>query len=187
LRFLRIGLFVLGVAILFTAGGFSFAATQERHDSFCASCHTQPESTFYQRSLAAGPVDMASAHNPDKTRCIDCHSAPGVFGRIQAELLGAHNALAYFTHTDVQPAKLTHPIEDGNCLKCHQEVLTPANIDINNHFHAFLPRWQAVDANAARCVSCHNGHITGGDTQLMFLNDATTQSVCEACHSALRE
>lgn len=43
-----LGLFVLGV--VFAVGGFAFAASQETNDSFCASCHTQPESTFVQRS-----------------------------------------------------------------------------------------------------------------------------------------
>ncbi len=104
---MKVGIAALGVAILLTASGFTFAATRETHDSFCASCHTQPESTFYQRSVDPQPVDLASAHTPKNTRCIDCHSGVGVFGRVQAELLGAHNALAYYTHTAVQPAKLT--------------------------------------------------------------------------------
>ena len=55
-----VGFGVLGG--IFATGGFAFAATQEQHDSFCASCHTQPESTFYQRSTAAQPADLASAH-----------------------------------------------------------------------------------------------------------------------------
>jgi hypothetical protein len=82
--------------VIFTAGGFSFAATQETHDSFCASCHTHPESTFYQRSVGAQAVDLASAHTLKDVRCIDCHSGVGVVGRIQAEMLGAHNALAFY-------------------------------------------------------------------------------------------
>lgn len=91
-----------GLAVILTASGFAFAATQETHDSFCASCHTQPESTFFQRSVDTQPVDLASAHKADNTRCIDCHSGKGVTGRIRAELLGAHNALAFYTRTAVQ-------------------------------------------------------------------------------------
>jgi nitrate/TMAO reductase-like tetraheme cytochrome c subunit len=64
------------------------------HDQFCASCHTQPESIFFQRSTGALAVDLASFHTTQKTRCIDCHSGPGLFGRMQAELLGARNASA---------------------------------------------------------------------------------------------
>jgi hypothetical protein len=173
------------VGIMLAASGFAFAATKEQHDSFCSSCHTQPESTFYQRSIAVNPVDLASAHIPDKTRCIDCHSGPGISGRVKAELLGAHNALAYYTGTDVQPAKLTRPIGDENCLKCHQNSVTQTNINLNNHFHVFLTRWQAVDQNAARCVSCHTGHATDGEAQIAFLNRTITEGECQSCHQAL--
>ena len=38
---------ILALGIFLAAGGFTFAASQETHDSFCASCHTQPESTFF--------------------------------------------------------------------------------------------------------------------------------------------
>ena len=77
---------------------------------------------FYQNSVGGQPVDLASVHTTYKTRCIDCHSGAGLNGRVQAELMGAHNALLFITHTDVQPAKLTQPIGDENCLKCHATV-----------------------------------------------------------------
>lgn len=169
-----------GLAIFLTASGFTFAATQEQHDIFCTSCHTQPESTFYQRSIDNQAVDLASAHQGDKTRCIDCHSGTGITGRIKAELLGAHNALAFYTNTAIQPAKLTIPITDESCLKCHQDI--SARGDMNNHFHYFLPRWQAIDPNAGTCVSCHQGHSDNGDPNTTFLNKATTQAVCDDCH-----
>jgi len=183
----KIGILVaigLAFGMILASSGFAFAATKESKDPFCASCHTQPESTFYQRSLAA-PVDLASAHTPDKTRCIDCHSGEGVLGRMQAELLGAHNALAFYTKTAVQPAILTQPVGDANCLKCHQKVF--AQRDMNNHFHVFLPRWQALDAHAATCTSCHQGHATDGDKTIKYLNRTTTQAVCQDCHNHLAE
>jgi predicted CXXCH cytochrome family protein len=174
---------ILVLAFVVVIGGFAFAATQEEHDNFCASCHTKPESTFYQRSVDAQPVDLASAHTTKGVKCINCHSGTGVVGRVQAELLGAHNALSWYTGTAVQPAALTTPIRDANCLKCHQEVT--ARRDQNNHFHAFLARWQATDPNAATCVSCHGGHTTDGEAQIAFLNRTTTEAVCNACHNAL--
>jgi nitrate/TMAO reductase-like tetraheme cytochrome c subunit len=85
---------VLLAAMLLTASGFAFAYTQEEHDTFCSSCHTQPESTFYQRASGAQAIDLASFHKAKGTRCIDCHSGAGLTGRMQAELLGAHNTLA---------------------------------------------------------------------------------------------
>lgn len=180
-KFLLLILFAgLGLAVIFTASGFTYAATQEQHDVFCSSCHTQPESTFYQRSIDAQAVDLASVHKTDETRCIDCHSGAGVLGRVKAELMGAHNALAYYTNTAVQPAPLTRAIGDENCLKCHQDVFDRQ--DMNNHFHFFLTKWQELDSNAATCVSCHQSHNTDGDPQNAFLNEQVTRTVCNDCH-----
>ena len=99
--------------------------------------------------------------------------------------LGAHNALAWYTHAAVQPAKLTVPIDDANCLKCHAQVT--ASRGRSNHFHYFLARWQAVDPNAATCVTCHAGHVTDGDASIAFLNQQHTEAVCQACHNAVGE
>lgn len=181
---LKILLIGFAVAALLTTGGFTYAATQEQQDSFCASCHTQPESAFYQRSLDGQAVDLATAHKLKNTRCIDCHSGSGTIGRVSAELLGAHNALAFYTGTAIQPAILTNSISEDHCLKCHADI--NAQLNMNNHFHVFLARWQAADPNAATCVSCHSGHATDGDPQIGFLNRQATEKVCQACHVVLR-
>jgi predicted CXXCH cytochrome family protein len=203
-RFTSVLAGIVALGILLAAGGFTFAATQETHDPFCASCHTQPESTFFQRSTDAQAVDLASYHTLQKTRCIDCHSGQGILGRMQAELLGARNAAAWYTHTAVQPAKLTIPIQDANCLKCHQDVTqegyTPKlSVTIAgegrrgegeagpNHWHQILARWQSAAPNAGTCTSCHPGHSTDGTAQTGFQNIQTTRTVCEACHQTLRE
>jgi nitrate/TMAO reductase-like tetraheme cytochrome c subunit len=175
----------LAVILLLAASGFAFAANKESKDSFCASCHTQPESTYVQRSVETPPVDLASAHTSKGTRCIDCHSGSGVFGRMGAEMMGARNAIAWYTHTATQPSHQTMPVSDENCLKCHQEVT--ARRDMNNHFHAFLSRWQAVDPKAATCVSCHGGHTTGGVADQRYMNVPNVQAECEACHNAIGE
>jgi predicted CXXCH cytochrome family protein len=176
------GLVLLGA--LLAAGGFAFAANQEQHDAFCASCHTQPESTFYQRSQAAQPVDLASAHKAKNVTCINCHSGAGVTGRMSAEVMGARNAVLWYTGQATQPAPLHYPISDANCLKCHQEVTGSRSRD--NHFHYFLARWQAVDPQAATCVSCHGGHTTDGSADIAYLNQANTEQVCQSCHNVLR-
>ena len=186
------------ILILLPASGFGYAAVQESHDSFCGSCHTQPESTYLQRSKAAQPVDLASYHTEKSTRCIDCHSGAGVVGRLQAEMMGAENAFRWYTGTAAQPAPLTHPITDSHCLKCHQQVTSenyvPQNQALggegeaqNGHWHVFLPRWQAQSANAGTCVSCHTGHTTDGSVQLLYLNKQHTEAVCEGCHQVLGE
>lgn len=206
-KIFRIILALVGFAVLgmiLAAGGFTYAAIQETHDSFCASCHTQPETTFFQRSTTAQAVDLASYHTAQKTRCIDCHSGQGVGERMQAEWLGAHNAMAWYTGTAIQPAKQTVPISDGNCLKCHQDVVqkgyTPKlAVTIGdgereggdeagpNHWHENLARWQATAPDAKSCVSCHPGHTTDGTAQTGFQSTQSTRTVCDACHTVLRK
>jgi predicted CXXCH cytochrome family protein len=184
------------VALLLPAGGFAFAAIQESKDPFCGSCHSQPETTYVERSTPAKPVDLASYHTPKNTRCIDCHSGQGIGGRLSAEMLGANNAIKWYSGNAIQPAPLTQPISDGNCLKCHDQVTqrgyVPKNNSLNNlgegrndHWHLFLTRWQSQDSNAATCVSCHGGHTTDGDAQILYLNDQHTTALCESCHQVL--
>lgn len=194
---LALVLIVILVVIFLPAAGFAFAASQESHDPFCGSCHSQPESTFLQRSTAAKPVDLASYHTTQSTRCIDCHSGQGLGGRIQAEILGARNALKWYTGTAIQPAPLTQPIGDMNCLKCHQQITQPGYLPKNNnltnigeapngHWHQFLSRWQTQTPNAGTCVSCHSGHATDGKVQILYLNEQQYTAVCDACHQVLR-
>jgi nitrate/TMAO reductase-like tetraheme cytochrome c subunit len=191
-------------AVLVTAGGFVFAASQESHDPFCGSCHTQPETTYLQRSTASQPTDLASFHTAKQTQCIDCHSGQGIFGRIQAELMGAQNAFKWYTGTAVQPAVLLYPIGDQNCLKCHQNVTTrgfspqeqitlPGNAaggrgegGRNGHWHEFLARWQAASPNAGTCVTCHFGHAADTTAQNGFMPSVNVQATCDACHQVLR-
>jgi hypothetical protein len=172
------------VMLVLSAASMAVGASLEEKDTFCASCHSQPESTYYQRSTASSPVDLASAHKSKTVKCIDCHSGAGFGGRMQAFYVGGGDLLHWITRTAIQPAPLIHPIPDGNCTKCHGA--TEATQDFNRHFHAFLPRWQAVDQNAARCVNCHTAHPTDGDPGIVFLNQTHTEAVCSACHQALR-
>ena len=172
----------LAGVILLAGGGFAAGAALEERDGFCASCHSEPESAFYLRTQAAA-VDLASKHSASwATRCIDCHSGPGVAGRVGAMTLGARDLAAFVTRTDQQPAPLTVPIGDANCIKCHAEV--PITRSFNEHFHAYLARWQALDPSAATCVSCHASHATAGDPSLAFLQQEQTQQVCDSCHQA---
>ena len=105
----------------------------------------------------------------------------------------------------VQPAVLTVPIADQNCLKCHQAITqrgyTPQEqISVPgirsrrggeeeggpNHWHENLARWQATASNAGTCTSCHAGHSTGSTVQAGFMDGNTVQAVCDACHQVLR-
>jgi predicted CXXCH cytochrome family protein len=184
----RLWLGVAGLLTLFLAisgAGMLYAAHQEEDDAFCASCHSEPESTYYQRAQATPAVDLASFHRERSTRCIDCHSGGGVTGRVEGLTVGAGDLAAYLAHTARQPAVVTVPISDDHCLKCHSDTLRTQ--DFQRHFHAFLPRWQAIDPQAAKCVDCHTAHTTDGDAQILFLQQQHTVAICERCHNTLGE
>jgi len=174
---------IFGLVIPVTAMQF------ENHDSFCASCHTQDEENFYNRSLVnvEKSTDLASYHAAKQgARCIDCHTGPGITGRYGGLMAGATDVISYVSGHYPQPAALEEPYPDKNCLKCHSDISSKR--DFNNHFHYFLPRWQAVDPqHAASCVDCHASHDTTGSTDIMFLNEAHTTQICQSCHSSVSE
>ena len=177
LAFVPVILVVLGVATVATAMSF------ENHDDFCASCHSEPESTYFKRESAAA-TDLASFHSTKEVHCIDCHSGQGVIpGRLNSFMLGTRDLISWTLGRAQQPAVHTVPIGDVNCLKCHGDLTQ--NRTMNNHFHVFLTRWQARDTNAATCVSCHESHVTDGEAQLRYLNRDRTVQVCQACHRVL--
>lgn len=155
----------------------------ENHDSFCASCHTEGELTFFKRVTSASAVDLASFHAQRAiTRCIDCHSGPGIVGRYIALTYGASDLVSYFSGHYAQPAVQDTPFGDGNCTKCHADIY--ANQDFSNHFHAFLLRWQSLDpANAGRCIDCHVSHDTTNDAGAVFLDQNAAAPVCQKCHA----
>jgi hypothetical protein len=187
-----------GAAVVVLAVGFLFTMMKiEETDTFCESCHTQPESTYVGR-MGAEAVDAASAHQSHKVRgsptpggihCIDCHSGPGLGGRVAAEMLGARNAFLYVSRTMVQPAKMTVPIDDANCLKCHSDIIASENFNgANNHFHFFLARLRSVQPDQPlNCVDCHNAHHTDGDSTIQFLNKTQTEATCNRCHAVLAQ
>src|SRR5574337_988643 len=156
---LVIAVSVVGVL---SVGGVATALTLENQDPFCASCHTQPELTYYQRSAQKDPVDLASFHTQKNARCIDCHSGGGVFGRGEGLQQGAHDLITYALGTYHHPAVTMNPLGDDLCIKCHADVVQRSrrggSRSTNGHYHFFLPRWQAVDSNAARCTTCHTAH-----------------------------
>ena len=171
---------LIGLVIPLTAMQF------ENHDSFCASCHTEGELTFFNRSLLSADksTDLASFHAAKQAaRCIDCHTGPGLIGRYGGLFAGSTDLISFFSGHYPQPAALEVPYPDANCLKCHADLASKQ--DFNNHFHIFLPKWQALDPqHAGTCVDCHASHDTTDDANLIFLNQAKTEQVCQNCHQS---
>jgi predicted CXXCH cytochrome family protein len=185
------------VVVVLALVGFVGMMKLEETDTFCGSCHTQPETAYLERMSkavsTAAAVDAASSHQSRRgaaasIHCIDCHAGAGLTGRAAAIFEGAGNAVKYVTRTMVQPGKLRGTLPDENCLKCHAEVIQSESLKgQNNHYHFFLARWrQAAPDAVAACVECHNGHNDSGDPTVQYLVVAQTEAVCTRCHTVLR-
>ncbi len=185
LAILGIALFV--ILILAVGGGIGSALAMENQDSFCASCHTEPEVTYYQQSLQAAPVTLAAFHTQKQTTCIDCHSGGGPLGRSKGLVQGLDDLMMYYSGNYRKPAVTTNPLGDDSCTKCHNDVFVRrrgSSRQTDGHYHAFLPRWQAADANAARCETCHTSHSQAAASQ-QFLTTQSVVQVCDQCHATL--
>jgi len=174
----------LGALVLLViagAGGTLYAAHLENSDSFCTSCHTEPEATFYQRAQATPATDLASAHGLKGVHCIQCHSGDGMMGRLDGMKLGARDLSVYLQGNYRQPSVLTQPYGDVQCVKCHDNIYQDRSF--NNHFHKLLPQLTKVfPGQSITCIECHQGHSTKGEQKLAFLNRDTTGQVCQKCH-----
>lgn len=186
---------VLGLAAL--AGGVTVAGELEKSNAFCASCHTEPETTYLMRfgdSLNGTALDLASFHfarvksalSPPapNIRCIDCHAGEGVVGRSTVLSLAAYDALKYYTGTARQPAKTVFPVQNEACMKCHAQQVTKfadqpqVPFIIDNHFHY---KYFQPGAPSVSCVACHVTHRVGSELNQYQFNKVTIP-VCEACH-----
>ncbi len=170
------------IAVIFATGGTAYALQLENHDAFCASCHTEPETQFYQQSLDQNPATLAAFHTQKQTRCIDCHSGGGIFGRSEGLAQGTQDLLSYYSGNYHRPAITMNKLGDDSCVKCHSTVF--AARDFNNHFHFFLPQWQGLDANAAHCIDCHTSHAAGNASQ-GYLSTPVVTTICQDCHNAV--
>ncbi len=175
-------------AIFSLVSGVGVSLALENQDAFCASCHTEPEVTYYQQSAQASPATLAAFHARKQTACINCHSGGGVLGRSEGLTQGAQDLASYLSGKYTSPAVTINPLSDDSCTQCHADVLAGAqnrgNRSTNGHYHFFLPRWQAIDSQAASCVTCHTAHTNGLDG-LKFMNQGAVAHVCDDCHNAL--
>lgn len=188
LLFIVASIVMIGVLIL-GVGAVGSALAMENRDSFCTSCHTEPEVTYYQQSLQPSAPTLAAFHTGKQTACIDCHSGGGIFGRAKGLMQGADDLMMYYGGNYNRPAVTTNPLGDDSCIKCHQDALTRrrgARRVMDGHYHAFLSRWQAKDPNAARCITCHTSHTQGAAAQ-QYLQASRVNQTCDQCHAVMGE
>lgn len=170
---------------LLAVGGIGVSLVLENQDSFCASCHTEPEFKYYNQSTEKNSATLAAFHTAKKTGCIDCHSGGGALGRAQGLQQGADD-LMLFSGNYKKPAITSNPLGDDSCIKCHVDVFQRqgGNRGANGHYHFYLTQWQAVDPLAAHCVTCHTSHTTEL-ASLQYLTQGKVAKQCDSCHTAL--
>jgi predicted CXXCH cytochrome family protein len=180
---------VVGLVVLIIAG-FTIGTKLEDNNNFCGSCHTQPELTYLDQSKITPTVNLASFHIQDKNvRCVECHSGPGISGRVSTLIHGLLNGIKFWTGNAAQPVVFQGLFPVANCLKCHADFIASASTEsgqATGHWHYFLSQWEKIDPNAGTCASCHLAHPIGGDAAQSFIIQSSVRPVCSACHAKLQ-
>ena len=179
-RWWGIGVIVLLVAV---AGSVSFVSYQEQDNRFCISCHTQPETEYfnrYERAVATNFADdLASFHHRKKeVRCIDCHVGEGMGGRTTVVAMAGWNAFKHFTGLAQQPAIIIVPLQNQACAKCHDAELRKPGFE--NHFHNKYFDVKEITPFIL-CTDCHLSHRPGDERTEFQFRDAILPK-CEYCH-----
>ncbi len=120
----------LGLSLLTMTG----ARALEQRPEFCATCHE--ERINYETWLRSGAAR-------DHPTCIECHSAPGLYGALDAQARGAVHVVKHVTGQFTEPLRGTVP--QGWCMKCHT-----ADARLQRE-HREAPRFAT-----ASCAECHN-------------------------------
>jgi len=201
---------ILGVlvvlAILFSGVGFVTATALENQDTFCISCHTVPETTYYNRAYisldnpnnTATVTDLATAHyhlsqanGKTPFACIDCHrgDASSILDRTAAIALGAKDTgvwvLGRGDPTIEKPADANGIwLTDAACISCHTTTLLNVN-GFNNHYHTRLPETAQLAATGKQFVVSGDASQLNKDRVLSAWTGGVNVSLnCSSCHVA---
>ena len=179
---------IAGVAL--TAG--LTVSQLEEQDSFCISCHTLPEVTYYDRARTALAMtepfaDLSSAHYGMEStfRCIDCHRGNGgIVHRITTLGLGARDTAIWLSGQADESIEKTELVAPGlltsACTGCHTEALL--EVGFNNHFHNKLPEAYALWRGGATLRRPPD--LPDIPQEAMTVDPSPTDVLCVDCHRA---
>ncbi|MBW8010734.1 MAG: hypothetical protein FVQ83_05745 [Chloroflexi bacterium] len=173
-----LGLFL--VAIVYTIG-----VQLESNDAFCASCHVEPETTYYQTSLNPQIADtLAAYHAGENTLCIDCHSRKWVPGRLWAQWGGLQNLVSFWSGNFRSPSETTRPVGDSGCSKCHSDLTWVSERPGHYHSPWLRSSWRSAGGPVNTCEACHPSHEPFSSIGERFMDIDLTKAQCDACHDA---
>lgn len=177
---------MLGViGLIMLASVYTVGVQLESDDAFCASCHVEPETNYYQASLNPQIADtLATFHAGEKTLCIDCHSRNWIPGRLWAQWGGLQNLLAYWSGSYQSPSETTRPVGDGGCSKCHSDLTWVSERPGHYHSPWLRLRWRSVGGPVNTCEACHPSHVSVGSLEDGFMDMDRIDEQCDACHEA---
>jgi hypothetical protein len=157
----------------------------ESNDAFCASCHVEPETTYYQASLKPQIANtLAAFHAGENTLCIDCHSRKWIPGRLWAQWGGLQNLLSYLSGSYRDPSETTRPVGDSGCSKCHSDLTWVSERPGHYHSPGMRWRWRSAGGPANTCEACHPSHEPVGSLAERFMEIDLIEAKCDACHDA---
>ncbi|HVO42281.1 MAG TPA: NapC/NirT family cytochrome c [Aggregatilineales bacterium] len=182
----------------FGGGGFLGASALEEHDTFCISCHTVPETTYYNHAYIA--LDNPSAQVPDLATqhyllfhnknenfaCIDCHRGDSSLGQRVATLaLGARDAGIYAVGREDPTTGKSNISEawlpNSACISCHTDTLLTLK-GLANHYHTHLPAAADVLAKGGKLVVPDELKDQRDALLKTGLRTSNTSLTCTSCH-----
>lgn len=160
---MKANLFCKGVALILLAGGSVCLGAQDTNgyvgSAVCKTCHPDVWLNFFKnphyRSIASG------TEAPERTGCEGCHGP----GKTHVDERGGKTSIIAFSL--LEPAKTI-----DNCLQCHAETISRANLRRSEHTQADVV-----------CTNCHSIHRSPVAKNLL----AKTQAdLCYSCHAPVR-
>lgn len=186
------------VLIALSGLGFVTVSALEEHDVFCTSCHTVPETTYYNRAYIAldyptDPVpDLATQHyltaDDDAFKCINCHRGnASLRHRVSTTALAARDTITYLLGREDPTPEKQHIKEawlpNAACVSCHTDtLLTLAGID--NHFHTRLPQAAEALKNGGKLTVAATYAGNADALRSQGLETIESPLLCSSCHLA---
>ena len=187
--------------VTFGGVGFIVATRLEDRDSFCISCHTVPEMTYYKRAYLAlaspndAVPDLATAHyrlshEQDKPAfaCITCHRGDSSLDhRIATLVRGTRDVIVLLVgraDPTIEKATIADAwLPDAACVGCHSGTLLTLE-GLENHFHTHLQQAARALASGGKPTVPARDEKQRDALLRAGLQTVDIAITCASCHQA---